>query len=848
LALAGDCEELSRGTPTSETRKIAAILVADVVGYSRLAGADEERTLARLRALRSDLIDPTIALHRGRAVKRTGDGSIIEFRSVVDAVRCAIEVQSGMVERNAGVPPERRIEFRVGIHLGDIVEESDGDLMGDGVNIASRLEGIAKPGAICLSEDAYRQVKGRLEITVSDLGQTQLKNIADPIRVYSLEVGQMAYPRPAPAMASAVGSRKSENATPTPKVHSGSRRWSALAVALGLALFGAGAYVWHWDLAPRLLTASVAEDKLKTVPRLSIVVLPFENISGDPEQDYFAEGITDDLTTDLSHLADSFVIARNTASTYKGKPIDAKQVGRDLGVRYLLEGSVRRSGEKIAVNAQLISTETGSHIWADRFEGERSKLGQLQFEFVARLANSLGAQLVKAESLRAIRERPDNPDAADLALQGWALLNQPDSKERFAEAIKLFERALSTDSQNIRAMTGLALTLCFRAGNQWTDNYQRDTARADGIVKRALILQPENPMLHYAYACVLSLKNSFRAAITENEAAIALDGNTSKAYGDNGLYKMLVGRSEEGLSDLQTALRLSPYDSANPNYYYYICLLNNALGRWEQAIDWCTKSLAADPELTNPLFQLAAANAWAGRDREAREAVAKIEKALPGSTIQNLNPIDEWASDPDPTFKAQWARIVEGLRKAGLPDEPTAAKAHLVRAEVLASNGHASEALKEAEAVIADDPNNAEARGLAGYVKMYLGRGEEGVADLETALRLSPNDKRVPAWLGRLCYLETKVGNWEAGIEWCEKAIAAGTPEKSWVLSQLAGAYSWLGRDNEAKDAVARLHDLDPHFTVQTYLTNAETRDNPTYRAQATRAAEGLRKAGVPEE
>jgi adenylate cyclase len=605
---------------------------------------------------------------------------------------------------------------------------------------------------------------------------------------------------------------------------------------------------WPRPPAPAVAVAAV-NDKLAIAPRLSIVVLPFENLSSDPEQDYFAEGITDDLTTDLSHLPDSFVIARNTAATYKGKPVDAKQVGRDLGVRYLLEGSVRRSGENIAVNAQLISTETGSHIWADRFEGERSKLGQLQVEFVSRLANSLGAQLVKAESLRAMRERPDNPDAADLALQGWALLNQPDSKKRFAEAIKLFERALSTDSQNIRAMTGLALTLCFRAGDQWTDNYPRDVGRAEGIVKRALIIQPENPMLHYAYACVFNMKNSFRAAITENEAAIALDRNTSKAYGDNGLYKMLLGRSEEGLSDLQTALRLSPYDAANPLYYKYICILNNALGRWEEAIDWCTKSIAADPELTDPLFQLAAANAWAGRDKEAKETVAKIEKALPGSTIQNLNPWDEWAGDPDPTFKAQWARIVEGLRKAGLPDEPTAAKAHLARAQALNDNAQkTNSALKEVEAAIAEEPDNAQAHGLAGLLKMYLGRGEEGVADIETALRLSPNDKIAPTWLSRLCYLHTKLANWEAGIEWCEKAIAAGTPEKSWVLGQLAGAHAWLGHDQEAKEAVARLHDLDPHFTVQTYLTNAETRDNPTYRAQATRAAEGMRKAGVPED
>jgi adenylate cyclase len=267
----------------AETRKLAAIVAAGVVGYSRLAGSDEDRTLARLPALRSDLIDPTIAMHNGRVVKRTGDGSLIEFRSVVDAVRCAIEVQNGMVERNTGLPPERRIEFRVGIHLGDMVEESDGDLMGDGVNIAARLEGIAKPGAICLSEDAYRQVKARLDFAVSDLGPTQLKNIAEPVRVYSLQVGVPTHARPA---------------------------------------------------------AQAGQPSASTPPRLSIVVLPFANLSGDQEQDYFVDGVTESLTTDLSRISGSFVIGRNTAFTYKGKHIDLKQIGRELNVRYVLEGSV----------------------------------------------------------------------------------------------------------------------------------------------------------------------------------------------------------------------------------------------------------------------------------------------------------------------------------------------------------------------------------------------------------------------------------------------------------------------------------------------------------------------------
>jgi adenylate cyclase len=336
----------------SETRKIAAILVSDVVGYSRLAGADEERILARLRALRSDLIDPTISVHRGRIVKRTGDGSVIEFRSVVDAVRCAIEVQHAMVERNAGVALEKRIEFRIGIHLGDVVEESDGDLMGDGVNIAARLEGICKPGAVCLSEDAYRQVKGRLDLAVSDLGPTQLKNIAEPVRVYSLEIGVPAQAKPS-----------------EPK-----RRLSpALAAALAALLIVIAGGAWWFLIANR--PASVAANAPAEVARLSIVVLPFANLSGDPAQDYLVDALTDELTTSLARLRGAFVIARNTAMTFKGKPVDAKAIGKDLGVRYVLEGSVEPSGGQVRVNAQLIDASSGAHVWAQQFDTPRACMG-----------------------------------------------------------------------------------------------------------------------------------------------------------------------------------------------------------------------------------------------------------------------------------------------------------------------------------------------------------------------------------------------------------------------------------------------------------------------------------------
>ena len=635
----------------SETRKLAAILVADVVGYSRLAGTDEDRTLARLRGLRSDLIDPAIAAHHGRIVKRTGDGSIIEFRSAVDAVRLAIEVQSGMVERNAGLPPDRRIEFRVGIHVGDVVEESDGDLMGDGVNVASRLEGICEPGAICLSEDAYRQVKSRLELQVADLGPQSLKNIAEPIRAYMLREG-------------APQTKKAPQAAT--RTHGLWHFWPAIIAALAVIVVAAGAYAWHAGFVPRWLSASVAEDKLATAPRLSIVVLPFENLSGDKEQDYFADGITDDLTTDLSHLPDSFVIARNTAFTYKGKPVDMKQIGRELGVRYVLEGSVRRIGEKVEVNSQLISTETGAHVWADRFEGERSKIGELQVDIVARLARSLGVELVKAEALRSMRERPNNPDAADLAMRASARFNSSgDSKSINSDVIDLSERALALDPQNERAMVALSGALTDRVTNQWSDDPAGDLARAEKVADSALALQPDDASAHMAKAQVFFDKQQHRAAISQAEAALAEDPNYADAHANLSFWNIFLGHSEDGFAGLETALRLSPRDPNVSWWQFYMCHAHTHLAQWEQAIEWCGKSIASGNQSMYPFVDLTAAYAWTGHDKEAKETVAQLRKLYPDFTVQTWAGI-HWTDDP--TFNAQYARIVEGLRKAGVPE------------------------------------------------------------------------------------------------------------------------------------------------------------------------------------
>ena len=347
----------------NETRKIAAILVADVVGFSRLAGADEDGTLANLRALRRDLTDPAVAAHHGRLVKRTGDGFIVEFRSVVDAVRCAIEIQNGMVERNAGVVADKRIEFRIGVHLGDVVEEADGDLMGDGVNIAARLEGIADPGGICLSDDAYRQVRDKVKEHFSDLGEKTLKNIARPVRVYSVERapdGSGSAPLPAPA-------------APVEPAHS------------------------------------------------SIAVLPFANMSGDAEQEYFADGISEDIITALSKLPQLFVIARNSSFTFKGKNVNIGEVGRSLGVRHVLEGSVRKSGGRVRITAQLIDATTGGHLWAERFDRELTDIFAVQDDVTSHIVSALALNLSRSDRQSIAAERTDNQEAYDCFLRGREL-------------------------------------------------------------------------------------------------------------------------------------------------------------------------------------------------------------------------------------------------------------------------------------------------------------------------------------------------------------------------------------------------------------------------------------------
>ena len=623
----------------SETRKIAAILVSDVVGYSRLAGADEDRTLARLRGLRGDLIDPAIAAHRGRVVKRTGDGSIIEFRSVVEAVRCAIEIQNGLIERNAGVPEERRIEFRIGIHLGDVVEEGDGDLMGDGVNIAARVEGVAKPGGICLSEDAYRHVKSRLDLQVSDLGPIQLKNIAEPVRVYALDMGKRAEAQSVTS-ASPPPARKKALSAP-------------LVVAAASLCVIAAISVWLFQNLHRSAPADPGH--------LSMVVLPFANLSGDPNQDYFADGITENLTTDLSRIRKSFVIAPRTALTYRGKSVDAKEVGKELGVRYVVEGSVQRDQNRVRVNAQLVDAASGAHLWAERFEEDVADLFKLQDQVVARLGNTLGFELVRAEADKSARSA--NPDAIDLTMRGWAALWQGIQQQSMTEkqaiygtARTLFEQALAIDPNYADALAGDAFVYQVDYLYGWSAAGTDYEGKIIGQADRAIALAPDDVRGYYPKSVYLRMTNRANEAIQVADDGLAVNPNSNQLYGARSAAEVSLGRFEQAKSDAWQSIRLSPRDPQVGLRHVTLGDAEVGLGHLDAAIEEYQKAI--DVGYHNRVVNLAGVYALQGKMDEAKRYVAETLRLNPNFTIKWLR---EHAIDI-PIRN-------EGLRKAGFAEE-----------------------------------------------------------------------------------------------------------------------------------------------------------------------------------
>ena len=595
----------------SQTRRLAAILAADVAGYSRLMGADEEGTHERLKAHLVELVDPKIQEHRGRTVKNTGDGLLAEFASVVDAVRCAAEVQHGMIDREPEVPDERRIRFRIGINLGDVIVEEH-DIFGDGVNVAARLEALAEPGGICISRVVRDQIRDKLPYPFEDLGEQRVKNIARPVRAYALR----------PQAVAELPVSSAPLATPVLR-------------------------------SPR-------------APRLSIVVLPFVNMSGDPNQGYFADGITEDLTTDLSRIADMLVISRNSAFTYKDKPVNAKQIGRELNVRYVLEGSIRRSGNRVRANAQLIDAETDAHLWAERFDRDTDDLFALQDEVTGRIAIALNLELVGAEAARSA----DHPDALDFILRGRALSATPPTTENYAEAIKLYERALALDPHSVEAQALLARALAARAMDGLTNSAEADIARAERLVWEALAVSPRSPLAHYARGQVLRAQGRCEEAIPEYETALASNRNWVEALANIGRCKFLIGSIEEAIAAQEHAIRLSPRDPQLGIWYLRIGQAHLLQSRIDEAILWFEKARSANPRLPFARAFLASAYALKGETERASAELAEARRLSGGGRFLSIAHSKTVFDFGVPKVRAQYEAIFfAGLRKAGMPEE-----------------------------------------------------------------------------------------------------------------------------------------------------------------------------------
>src|ERR1700730_4779910 len=585
-------------------RRLAAILAADVAGSCRLIGIDEEGTLAQLKALRKTLFDPKITEYHGRIVKNTGDGALVEFASVVDAARCAVEIQRGMATQNTDVPQEQRIEFRIGIHLGDIIID-DNDIFGDGVNIAARLEGIAEPGGVCISDDAHRQMRGKADIAFDDMGSQSLKNIADPMRAWRVRIADEA--------ASAV--------------QSGS---------------------------------SPVEQALALPDKPSIAVLPFENMSGDPEQDYFADGMVDDITTALSRFKLLFVIARNSSFTYKGKAVDIRQVGRELGVRYVLEGSVRKAAGKVRITGQLIDASTGAHLWADRFEGGLSDIFALQDQMTESVVSAIAPKLLQTEIELAARRRPDNLSAYDLYLRAMPRFYLM-TREGSAEALQLFNRALEIDSRFGVAATVAASCRQLNIIQGWAPDLKSENEEVARLLRVALGIDENDPeALAFAGNLIAKQSGDLDAAKEMVDRAVALNPNSALVWDQRGYLYQGLGQPEEAIRSFERAIRLSPLDPMNFMAFAGLASAFIRQERFDEAVAAAKKSLRKSHQTFTGAYRcLAAALAQLGREAEAREAAVRMLELDPNFRIS------EWMPGGG---RWQSPQFIEGLRKAGLPE------------------------------------------------------------------------------------------------------------------------------------------------------------------------------------
>jgi TolB-like protein/class 3 adenylate cyclase len=583
-------------------RRLAAVLAADVAGYSRLMGADEEGTLARLKAIRKTLVDPTIAAHRGRIVKTTGDGVLVEFASVVDATRCAVEVQLGMVGRNRDVPQAVRIEFRIGIHVGDIIID-DNDIFGDGVNIAARLEGIAEPGGVCISDDAQRQIRGKVDIGFDDMGPQSLKNIAEPMRAWRMQMNASA------------------------------------------------------SVAAPVKSPAETVQLLALPDRPSIAVLPFQNMSGDPEQEYFADGLVEDIITALSRFKSLFVIARNSSFTYKGKAVDIKQVGRELGVRYVLEGSVRKAGNRVRITGQLIEAATGRHLWADKFDGALEDVFGLQDQITTSVVEVLAPTLEQAEIERARQKPTERLDSYDFYLRGMALANM----SRHPEARELFKKAFQQDPDYAAAYAMYAWTLVRQqamGGLPLTAEMRADAIRFANVASKlanddAFALARSGHVLTY-------LAHEYDRGASMVEQAVALNPNLAIAWFSRGWVSLMCGEAERAIESFDRMIRLSPLDPLRIGAWAGSSFASFHLGRYEEGCASAIKSIQFFTDV-HTLGAFIVNAVGAGRIVEAREAVARLLKLEPdfrASHVHEAFPIRS---------SGERDRIASALREAGLP-------------------------------------------------------------------------------------------------------------------------------------------------------------------------------------
>ena len=626
------------------TRRLAAIMAIDVVGYSRLMGEDEVGTALSVREHR-EAARPILAALGGRIVKTMGDGLLLEFPSVVAAVEGAIAIQKLMAERNGDTPEAKRIVYRIGVNLGDVLIEGD-DILGDGVNIAARIEALCEPGGVPISGAAYEHTRGRIDADFVDLGEKALKNIERPIRVYSLQVGVPTRARP-------VTQPKAPEKLPEPKPRSVLLPLTVGVVALVLVVGGA------WYFLARNRVAPVAATAPTEAARLSIVVLPFANLSGDPAQDYFADGITENLTTDLARIRDSFVIARNTAFTFKGKAIDAKGIGKELGVRYVLEGSVQRDQNRVRVNAQLIDAQSGAHLWADRFEEDVADLFKLQDQVVARLANTLGIELVKAEAQR--DERIAHADAFDLTMRGRALqmhAQEQRTKENNHAARAMFEQALAIDPNDAGALAGEATTYLFDKAFGWADPEVDYDAKVVGLADRSIAIAPEEARPYSTKSIYLTTVNRPAEGLRSADAGLAVNPNDALLHAARGLAEDFLGHFEQGKSEVGQAMRLSPRDPNTGAWHNFESLAELGLGHFDAAIEELNKAIDTGYRVFPPYVQLTVAYALEGKLAEAKAALAEARRINPKLTVKLMRELD-------PDFP--W--MSEGLRKAGLPEE-----------------------------------------------------------------------------------------------------------------------------------------------------------------------------------